>query len=403
MHSVPNQFESNAVHEIAVTPASRPGFPPGSAANSMDDFRDLANLDILRTVAVSLVFCAHLAEAMKIRGLGDVGQLGVLIFFVHTSLVLMLSMGRIGLSGFRLYFVFLVRRVFRIYPLSILAVLAVITFRIPAVFWIGGFERVGWRTFFSNIFLTQNLTHSYSILSVLWSLPFEMQMYFLLPVLYLLLTRFPSLKVAFFIWLLAIAVASAEWALQHGNANILFLVTPYVPCFLAGVFAWRIMATKPKRLSGFLWIVFLLLLVVAFRAVDVLRVYGPAALGALQGAVRTDHQIWWPHYLDLVRNWAFCSATGVALPFFRQIRIGWLNGLSRNVALYSYGIYVAHLPVMWLCFDLLHLSSLLVGALLSIALTAAFAILLYHLLEHPAIEFGKRLSTNGVQLLSGQS
>jgi peptidoglycan/LPS O-acetylase OafA/YrhL len=31
---------------------------------------------------------------------------------------------------------------------------------------------------------------------------------------------------------------------------------------------------------------------------------------------------------------------------------------------------------------------------ISIALTAALAILLYHFVEHPAIEFGKRLSSN---------
>jgi peptidoglycan/LPS O-acetylase OafA/YrhL len=133
--------------------------------------------------------------------------------------------------------------------------------------------------------------------------------------------------------------------------------------------------------------------VVAFRLVDALRVYGPAAFGALNGAVRTDHGIWWPHFLDIVRDWVFCAVTGVALPFFREIRVGWINLLSRKVALYSYGIYVAHVPAMWLCFDLLHTGSLVVSALLSIALTAGVAILLYHLLEHPAIEFGKRVST----------
>jgi peptidoglycan/LPS O-acetylase OafA/YrhL len=350
---------------------------------------------LIRTVAVSLVFVDHLAAAADIRGLGDIGRLGVLIFFVHTALVLMMSMARLRLSGSRLFSAFLIRRVFRIYPLSILAVLAVFLFRVPAVSGAGGFGWIGWPGFFSNIFLTQNLTHSRSI-DFLWSLPFEMQMYLVLPFLFLLLSRFPSLKFAFVISLFGVAIACVEWAFHHGTADMDFLLTRYVPCFLAGVIAWRIMASANRSVPGILWVFFLLMIVVAYRAVDILRVYGPGAFGALHGAVRTDHGIWWPHYLDLVRDWVFCAVTGVALPFFRELRIGWLNGMSRKVALYSYGIYVAHVPVLWLCFDVLHIGSLLVSALLSITLTAALAILLYHLLEHPAIQFGKRISSRFV-------
>ena len=59
------------------------------------------------------------------------GRLGVLIFFVHTSLVLMLSMERGKLRSKELYLNFYIRRIFRIYPLSIVAVLMVITFELP--------------------------------------------------------------------------------------------------------------------------------------------------------------------------------------------------------------------------------------------------------------------------------
>jgi len=401
MQCPPQQSESNADPATAVAPGLGLAAPPVSEASPAKSFhdssnngsRDLANLDFLRTVAVSLVFFDHLLATMQIRGFGDIGQLGVLIFFVHTSLVLMLSMGRLRLSGPRLFSAFLIRRVFRIYPLSILAVLAAATFRIPEACWAGGFAWIGWPAFISNIFLTQNLTHSDSILSVLWSLPFEMQMYLVLPVLFLLLSRFHSLKSAFAVWLLGIVIASADWEMHRGIADMNFLLARYVPCFLAGVIAWRIMTSQRRRLPGFLWILFLLLLVVAYRAVDAIRVYGPAAFGALHVSLRNDGGIWWPRFLDLARDWVFCAITGVALPFFREIRIRWLNALSRKVALYSYGIYVAHVPMLWLCFDLLHPGSLFASALLSIALTAALAILLYHLIEHRAIEFGRRIST----------
>ena len=223
-------------------------------------------------------------------------------------------------------------------------------------------------------------------------------MYLVLPILYLLLTRFPSPKFAFLIWLLVIAIASVEWTIQYGNTNMDYLLTRYVPCFFAGIFAWRIMAAPSRRLPAILWVLFLLLLVVSYRVVDAIRVYGPAAFDAFHGAVRTDQGVWWPRSFDLVRDWAFCAATGLMLPFFREIRMRWLNGLSRKVALYSYGIYVAHVPVMWFGFDLLHTGSHLISAFLSIGLTAGLAVLLYHLVEHPMIQLGKRLSTNLVAI-----
>src|SRR5579863_2076322 len=74
---------------------------------------EMANLDFLRAVAVGLVFTGHLLATMRIRGAGDLGHFGVLLFFVHTSLVLMMSMERLGLSGRNLYVSFAVRRIFR--------------------------------------------------------------------------------------------------------------------------------------------------------------------------------------------------------------------------------------------------------------------------------------------------
>lgn len=63
----------------------------------------VANLDILRAIAVTIVLMAHFALTMSGNGPGQrvvfgvdlytLGRTGVLIFFVHTSLVLMLSEG----------------------------------------------------------------------------------------------------------------------------------------------------------------------------------------------------------------------------------------------------------------------------------------------------------------------
>src|SRR2546423_12188612 len=86
-----------------------------------------ANLDFLRAVAVLLVLAQHLCRRMHVEHVGwapttSLGLFGVLLFFVHTSLVLMYSLERRGLQGTLLLKDFYTRRIFRIYPLSILAV-----------------------------------------------------------------------------------------------------------------------------------------------------------------------------------------------------------------------------------------------------------------------------------------
>jgi len=88
-----------------------------------------ANLDFLRVTAVLLVLAQHVCKRMHVEQIGwvatsSLGLFGVLLFFVHTSLVLMYSMERSGLTGWLLFKNFYVRRVFRIYPLSVVAVLA---------------------------------------------------------------------------------------------------------------------------------------------------------------------------------------------------------------------------------------------------------------------------------------
>jgi peptidoglycan/LPS O-acetylase OafA/YrhL len=100
---------------------------PKPATGSGVGLPESANLDFLRSAAVLLVFGSHYLDIRA--GLGNnnflwhLGQLGVLIFFVHTSLVLMWSLERSYLPGRQLFAPFYVRRILRIYPLSIVCVL----------------------------------------------------------------------------------------------------------------------------------------------------------------------------------------------------------------------------------------------------------------------------------------
>jgi peptidoglycan/LPS O-acetylase OafA/YrhL len=313
---------------------------------------------------------------MRIRGAGDLGHFGVLLFFVHTALVLMMSMERLGMAGWNLYKAFVIRRLFRIYPLSILSVCFVVCFRVPSIPWSGSYEWVGWPVFVSNALLTQNLTQSSSVICVLWSLPFEIQMYAILPLLFMLILRFPSPRATVGVWSVAVGVAAAEYIARPAGFNADFLLARYFPCFVAGVFAWRLMSNvRARRLPGWAWMTFLLFLVVAYRLVSFLRAWGPSAWGT-----------------DLLNDWLFCAAVGLAVPHFLEIRNRCLKSISSQIARYSYGIYVSHIPILWLCFVRFQIASGILSAALAVLLTALTSVLLYHSLEDPAIRVGKRFA-----------
>lgn len=97
---------------------------------SPPSLHESANLDFLRAVAVLLVAITHLygiytGNGVKWDFIWHIGQLGVLMFFVHTCLVLMWSLERSGLDGWRVFAPFYVRRALRLYPFSAVCVLIV--------------------------------------------------------------------------------------------------------------------------------------------------------------------------------------------------------------------------------------------------------------------------------------
>ncbi len=95
-----------------------------------------ANLDVLRSTAVLLVLVSHVIMAtghlddplLKAWGLRQVAQLGVLLFFIHTSLVLMMSLRRLEAAP-NMVARFYIRRVFRIYPLAIVTIACAVFLR----------------------------------------------------------------------------------------------------------------------------------------------------------------------------------------------------------------------------------------------------------------------------------
>lgn len=310
-----------------------------------------ANLDLLRTIAVLLVLVNHLTRHYHYDHFDGVGFFGVLLFFVHTSLVLMYSMRRSHLTGFALIKDFYIRRFFRIYPLSILAILTAVALHLHADgrgLAIG--PRPGPLELLSNLFLVQNLTYSNSIIGPLWSLPLEVQMYLFLP--FLFLWRKRSLGWLLLLWLVCGILGHFP---QTVPALAWFTLLMYVPNFLPGIIAFTL--PEKRFLPSYLWPVFILLLTSLFFVTPSRRIGGIA-----------------------------CLLLGFGIPFFKEITFRPLKFVANRIATYSYGIYLGHAFFIW--WALTEHDSWLLFWLMWLIIP----VVLYHGFEHPAIELGKMIA-----------
>ena len=349
---------------------------PGSVSHT--EFS--SNLDFLRSVAVLLVVLNHLGPAIGITGVAALGHLGVLLFFVHTSLVLMMSMDRLRLQGAALYWSFLMRRIFRIYPLSIFSVLSVIAIGFAPGPW-------NWRIVCNNLLLVQNLTGDVSINPVLWSLPFELQMYLVLPLLFLFLPRLGT-RAAIWLWGAGLALATLEALARPTAVDASGLLLRYVPCFLGGVAAWLILIMNPApRLAAWVWPLWVTALVLLYRIIWLFRGFG---LNFNQ-----SYRPHWPLWMDVIIEAAICLLLGLSIPWFRQITNPYLTAVSKQIARFSYGIYLTHSAMIWLCYSKWSTGWKFLNALDSLAWTAVASVLLYYFIEKPFITVGKRFAIAG--------
>ena len=329
--------------------------------------RDSANLDVLRAIAVMCVFSSHLLHFSRgqVRFTAfqlHLGHLGVIMFFVHTSLVLMFSLERAKLNGQALFFSFYTRRAFRIYPLSIVCVLLTyfIHYRphLPLVYQTWSHTQL-----VENVTLTQNLFDGPYFLPVLWTLPLEVQMYLFLPFLFVAF-RSRSVRPVLLLWIVTIPLA----LLQIRYAPRLNLLG-FAPCFLAGVISWRLHAPKRERLPGWLWPLCIFLVSLIW-------------FSGLWFSGDPHHQVYF--------RWGFCLALGFTIPIFREIPFNSARVVANTIAKYSYGIYLTHTTAMTIGFALIRNHLAQWSAFL--ALATALPLLMYHLIENPGIQGGKRIA-----------
>jgi peptidoglycan/LPS O-acetylase OafA/YrhL len=333
------------------------------------------NLDFLRSAAVIFVTAFHLQLLFEKRQspyvahlqlFHSIGNWGVLIFFVHTSLVLMFSLERqrLRFEGAPAYLPFMVKRVFRIYPLSVFIVLLVTTLRLPvAEFTKGTLEAVHlhWTGVLANLLLLQNLTHTDSVIVPLWSLPYEMQMYLFLPFLFLLVYRTRRAWPVLVLWMVAVFGGMHSARLEkYGFPDFIL----YIPYFLSGVFAYSLSKSWKLKIPAYLWPVAIALLTAAYLERPVLR-----------------------------NSWFCCLALGLLIPQFKEITNLVVRKTFHTIARYSYGIYLTHFISLWLAFQAFSSIPLWSRWTIFLVTLVAFPYFSYHVIEQPMIDLGEKVAT----------
>lgn len=322
----------------------------------------LSNLDFLRAVAVISVVVEHTLLAYGVNRVGSwpsnwIGVTGVFVFFVHTALVLMWSLERKPHTVD-----FYIRRIFRIYPLAILITVLTITLHAPVSSVGPGYfsyrPPANLSEALSALLMVPNLWRGYMPVGVMWTLPYEVQMYVALPLVFFFVRQNFSPWPLLFFWIFAVVLCRT---LFRGVPHNFFLCIPY---FLPGVIAY----------VGFgRWKAF-------FPAWSL-----PFALAAAWA--------WFMHNPGWRRANFLCLGIGLLLPLFHQLKARAVVRVSHLIAQYSYGMYLTHPFAIVLGLYCMPHAPLALQLATILASTAVLSIAAYHVIERPLIRLGSRVAS----------
>ena len=323
----------------------------------------------MRSVAVLFVVTYHVLMFFSVISatspLRELGHWGVMMFFVHTSFVLVLSLERHQARGRErgLFAPFMVRRIFRIAPLATLVAVAIVLWKLPLAHMQNGQFRgmpLTLSDVLANLLFVQNLASMDSLEAPMWSLPYEMQMYLVLPLLYLFVRRVSTAAVLLGCWL-AVAVI-CRVGLRFDDRGP-FIMLEYVPCFMAGVGAYGLLRTPHRKWRFAVWPITLLVCAVCYCSRP-----------------------------TFAMSWGCCLALGIALVSCADMAPGIMSRICHLIARYSYGIYLTHFICIWLAFVLLGYLPWPVRVLVFAIALVVLPLGLYHLVEAPMIKWGSRLT-----------
>ena len=323
--------------------------------------QDLPNLDFARSVAVISVVVEHALLSLGVFRVGpfpvaSLGVMGVMVFFVLTTLVLMWSLERKPHA-----LDFYIRRIFRIYPLALVAIAVVVLFHAPVagpVFDPFHYNHPGLKAILVQSTLVPNITSGPPppIMGVLWSLPYEVEMYVLLPVLFFFLRKNFAVWPLLLMWAMPVSFTRMESPNSHNFAVA-------IGYFLPGAMAYVGFGRWKPRFPAWLFAVYIGALWVAFLL-----------------------------HPNFHSGWFACLFVGLGLPMFRQMRAEWVIVPSRIIAKYSYGVYLTHPFALVIGLYLLRGHSLELRLLATVVPLVVLPVVAYHLLEHPMIRIGSRLA-----------
>jgi peptidoglycan/LPS O-acetylase OafA/YrhL len=211
----------------------------------------------------------------------------------------------------------------------------------------------------ANLFLVQNFSFRVPLLGPTWSLSYELEMYLFLPVIFLILRNVHSLW-RFAGFLALVLACSLEVVRYSATPNLAF----YMPCFLAGIVAYRLRRYHSSKLPAFVWPVFVVSIGVAYLN---------------SGLTRID-------------TLCMCFLLGLAIPAFTSLTSRWITVTSKVIAKYSYGIYLTHFFAIWFAFEKLSPAPLLSRILVFLSLAITLPVIFYHSVEGPMVRAGKKVA-----------
>lgn len=334
-------------------------------------------VDLWRAIAVLLVVSAHTLLwfenpiFFKYFEPSLLGTTGVAIFFVLTSYVLMFSMDRIKEKSKYFYIDFINRRFFRIYPLAIFIIIIYGFFSIPSyddangqvvIYGLNNFD-----VFIQNILLIQNFTRVDEIVEPMWSLPYEFQMYLVLPIIFLFfITKDKKIQGLFMFFILCLAFFVAHSKIENINEKLVYFQIPSYAkwglCFIPGVVAYYVQKDVKITKINFSYFVPIIILILLSRMLNYnffIQVFSAILVGFTLVVLKDD-------FNGLIKKTAFI------------------------ISKYSYGIYLTHTLSIFIGFHVVGNSFL--GWVTFIVTLIVFPLFCYHLIEKPFINFGKSIS-----------
>jgi peptidoglycan/LPS O-acetylase OafA/YrhL len=211
----------------------------------------------------------------------------------------------------------------------------------------------------------QNIIGKVSVLAPLWSLPFEVQMYLVLPVLYFITLKKRAVTYLGCLFVVFCLLGFLISWLSGGHLNM----AAYIPCFLSGVLCYSLRGHIRAFVPAALWPLAVVMMI----------------SGYCVATMHVGARFWY--------GWVFCLVLGLAIDAFQGCRQKHLSLAAEKVALYSYSIYLINGPVLYLVFTILGIRSLLFALSIFLFITIVGSILTYHFIESPFIELGRRLSS----------